>query len=102
MRLILFFDLPMLETEEKKEYVYFKKGLALNGYSMMQFSVYVKAINAKTKLKQELNKLMKYLPNDGNVRMLAVTEKQYDDMVMMLGNKKINEIYNNDKRYVKI
>lgn len=96
------FDLPSVESEEKKEYVYFRKGLILNGYTMMQFSVYVKSINVKTKLQQELNKIKKYIPSDGNIRMIAITEKQYEDMIMILGNKNINEIYNNDKRYIKI
>lgn len=102
MRLILMFDLPSVESYEKKEYLNFKKGLILNGYSMMQFSVYMKPVNVQVKMKQELNKLKKYIPSGGNIRLIAITEKQYDEMVMVLGNKKMSEVYNNEKRYVKI
>lgn len=102
MRLILLFDLPAVESGEKKEYLFFKKGLILNGYTMMQFSVYVKSINTQTKIKQEINKIIKYVPSNGNIRLISITEKQYEEMEMILGHKKINEIYNNDKRYVKI
>ncbi len=102
MRLILLFDLPNIESYEKKEYLRFRKSLIRNGYTMMQFSVYVKSVNTQTKIEQEVNKIKKYIPHKGNIRIIPVTEMQYNSMYMILGNKKINEIYNNSERYVKI
>lgn len=102
MRIILMFDLPNIETKEKKEYLKFHKEIIRNGYFMMQYSVYCKAIHFKTKIDSEIIKIKKHLPSDGNVRLLVITEKQYDDMKLLLGNKKINERYNNAERYIKI
>lgn len=102
MRLLLMFDLPSIEDYEKKEYTQFKKIIIKNGYTMMQFSVYIKCVNTQTKIEQELNKLNKYIPTSGNIRIIAITEKQYMNMAIILGKKKINEIYNNSERYVKI
>lgn len=102
MRLLLLFDLPVVEDYEKKEYAQFRKSLIKNGYIMMQFSVYMKCVNTQTKVEQELKKLYKYVPTNGNIRLLAITEKQYSNMAMILGKKKINEIYNNNERYIKI
>ena len=102
MRLLLLFDLPNIESYEKKEYTRFRKCLLRNGYTMMQFSVYVKCVNTQTKIDQEVQKLKKFIPHNGNIRIISITEAQYRNMYMLLGNKKINEIYNNCERYVKI
>ena len=96
------FDLPVVEDYEKKEYATFRKQLLKNGYIMMQFSIYTKPTNIQVRADQELKKISKYLPSSGNIRLLAITEKQYSNMVMILGKKKINEIYNNTERYIKI
>ncbi len=45
MRLLLFYDLPNTESYETKEYNQFRKSLLRNGYTMIQFSVYMKTIN---------------------------------------------------------
>lgn len=102
MRILLLFDLPNVEAYERKEYSQFRKHLLKNGYTMIQFSVYVKCINTQLKVDKELKKLYQFVPTNGNIRMLTVTEKQYQNMVMILGKKKINEIYNNAERYIKI
>lgn len=102
MRLLLLFDLPMVEDYEKKEYTNFRKTLIKQGYFMIQFSVYMKCVNAQVKLDSEIKKLYKYVPTNGNIRLIAITEKQYTNMSILLGKKKINEVYNNNERYTKI
>lgn len=102
MRLILLFDLPSVELYEKKEYLIFRKTLLKNGFYMMQHSVYVKSVNVQTKIDQEINKIKKYIPLNGNIRLISVTEHQYANMRILLGNKKIDEIYNSPERYIKI
>lgn len=102
MRLLLFFDLPVETKEEISEYTHFRKGLLRCGYHMVQYSVYMKVLTFKSKISDEVNKIKKILPNDGNVRIIAVTEKQYQEMYLVLGNKKVDEIYNNTERYIKI
>ena len=42
MRVIVFFDLPTLTLEDKKEYRNFRKFLLKRGFAMMQESVYSK------------------------------------------------------------
>lgn len=102
MRLILFYDLPNVESYETREYNQFRKTLLKNGYTMIQFSVYMKTINTQTKIDQEVKKITKYLPRNGNIRVISVTEKQYSNMYILVGKKKVNEIYNNTERYIKI
>ena len=102
MRLILFFDLPVTEESERSAYTHFHKGLILNGYTMIQFSVYAKPINVQTKVEQEVKRLQKYLPKEGKIRVISVTEKQLSEMFILLGDREVNEIYNNNQRYVKL
>lgn len=102
MRILLFFDLPSIEQYEKKEYLDFRKSLIKNGFIMIQFSIYVKAVNASSKIKYEIEKIKKNIPSQGNIRIIHITESQYQNMTILLGNKKINEIYNNSERYTKI
>ena len=102
MRILLMFDLPSQDDYEKKEYRIFHKQLIKNGFVMIQFSVYVKAVNSYSKVKREVDKLKNYIPQNGNIRALAVTEKQWLDMYLILGHRNVNEIYNNSRRYVKI
>ena len=40
MRMIVFFDLPMVTKAEKKVYVQFRRFLLNDGYDMIQWSVY--------------------------------------------------------------
>ncbi len=102
MRIILMFDLPMTDDKTKKEYTKFKNHLTKLGYSMMQYSVYVRTILDKSKYDQELKRVGKYLPTDGNIRLLLITEKQYHDMQILLGKKNYDEIYNDASRYIKV
>ena len=42
MRVVVFFDLPVLTSENRREYRRFRKYLIKNGFIMMQESVYSK------------------------------------------------------------
>ena len=44
MRLMVFFDLPMLTDKDRREYNRFHKYLLKNGFIMMQKSVYTKLV----------------------------------------------------------
>ena len=42
MRIIVFFDLPVITVDERREYRKFRKYLISNGFMMLQESVYCK------------------------------------------------------------
>lgn len=96
------FDLPSKEDFEKKEYTIFRKNLIKNGYIMMQFSVYIKCVTMQNKTEQEVNKIKKFIPKNGNIRVIEISENQYKNMKIILGNKNENEKYNNSNRYSKV
>ena len=85
MRLLVFFDLPMVTKTEKKAYVQFRRFLLNDGYDMIQFSVYGRILNGKDAETKHLARLADSLPPEGSVRCMTVTEKQYAGMRLLVG-----------------
>ena len=54
---------------------------------MMQYSIYVRTCPSREYADRLENRIKKFIPDKGNVRLLSVTEKQYDDMKILVGNK---------------
>lgn len=87
MRLIVFFDLPVATTVQRKNYHLFRKFLIKEGYLMLQESVYAKlAINDGAAL-AAIMRLRKHRPPQGLVQVLKVTEKQFATMTYITGNR---------------
>lgn len=81
------FDLPTATTEDKREYMHFRKGLIKLGFDMLQYSVYSRITRNNDDARKYINKVKSILPPVGSVRVLQVAEKQYSGMIIMLGDK---------------
>jgi CRISPR-associated protein Cas2 len=88
---MLFFDLPMNTTAERRVYARFRKYLINNGFTMLQFSVYAKIFPNRISLIQYIDSLKRNLPDKGSIRIMGVTEKQYEKMLILVGGKTIQE-----------
>lgn len=87
MRLIVFFDLPMLTDKDRREYAKFHKYLVRNGFIMMQKSVYSKlVINNVTSLSVK-QRIKNNLPADGIVELLEITENQFSRIEYLVGEE---------------
>ncbi len=91
MRLILFFDLPMITKDEIRVYNRFRKYLIKNGYLMMQLSVYSKIFNNRDAVTNHVEILKRNVPIEGQIRIMMVTEKQYSNIAILVGGKSIQE-----------
>ena len=91
MRLILFFDLPMVLKRDKKIYADFRKYLIKNGYVMIQYSVYCKIFNNRDAAIKHINILNRNIPSKGYIRLMLVTEKQYNNSIIIIGGKRNQE-----------
>ena len=100
MRLLLFFDLPSVTNEERRLYSRFVKQIKRNGFYMLQESVYVKLALNKQVIDSTIEKVNKLLPPNGNVIVLPVTEKQFNNMTIMLGEEKSNVISSDERLIV--
>ena len=99
MRVIVFFDLPVLTAAERRAYRQFRKYLVKAGFLMMQESVYVKLAQNAGIADSIIGNLRKNKPKEGLVQILRVTEKQYAKMEYLVG-KKSSEVLDTDERLV--
>lgn len=85
MRMLVFFDLPVVTKAERKAYTQFRRFLLNDGFDMIQFSVYGRILNGRDAESKHLQRVMENLPPEGSVRALTVTEKQFAGMKMLVG-----------------
>lgn len=99
MRVLVFFDLPVVTSENRKSYSRFRKFLLKNGFIMLQESVYCKLALNGTAANAIIDNIYKNKPQEGLVQLLTVTEKQYSKMDIIIGEVK-NEVLDSDERLV--
>ncbi|XXG31945.1 MAG: CRISPR-associated endonuclease Cas2 [Ferrovum myxofaciens] len=85
MRLLVFFDLPVVTKAERRAYTLFRRFLINDGYDMIQYSIYGRILNGEDALEKHMKRLVNSLPPEGSVRCLSVTEKQFAGMKMLVG-----------------
>ncbi len=85
MRLLLFFDLPMETSKNRRDYSVFHKFLIKNGFIMMQKSVYSKLVVNGVTSQAVKDRVKKNLPPEGIVEMLEVTENQFSKIDYLIG-----------------
>jgi CRISPR-associated protein Cas2 len=85
MRVLVLFDLPSVEKEEKRIYSKFRKELLKDGFTMMQYSIYMRFCRNVQDANKHIEKVCKLAPKDGHIRILSITENQYEEMVVVIG-----------------
>lgn len=91
MRILCMFDLPMETAREKKYYRVFRKELLANGFVMLQYSIYYRAVQNRSAGKKFERILKMITPPSGEVRLLYVSEKQFEEMQLLIGKRSQQE-----------
>ncbi len=99
MRIILFYDLPFDNNEDTKNYTKFRNNILKLGYIQIQYSIYARVVQTKSMIKQHLEKVKKVLPQGGSIRIIVLTERQYNEMIILRGEIDENERINDCKRF---
>ena len=81
MRTIVFFDLPVLYSADRKNYRKFKKYLI-----MLQNSVYSKLCLNSQQADLLIQRIKKNSPKKGIIQVLKLTENQYSQIEYIIGN----------------
>lgn len=85
MRMMVFFDLPTLTLEDKRNYRKFRKMLIKNGFIMLQESVYCKMMTSPSMEKSIRNMIHSNKPPKGLIQTITITEKQFVKMDYVVG-----------------
>lgn len=87
MRMLVFFDLPVTTKSQRKAASRFRNFLIKDGYHMIQFSIYARVCNSTDAVLKHETRLNANLPREGSIRLLTITEKQYNTIKILVGKK---------------
>ena len=85
MRMIVFFDIPVKTKRQRRIANGFRNFLIKDGYHMVQYSVYARVCNGIDAVNKHRSRLKTALPENGSVRLMVVTEKQYEAIEILVG-----------------
>jgi CRISPR-associated protein Cas2 len=88
MWLLVMFDLPVDTKAARKQYTAFRKTLLKDGFAKMQFSVYIRHCASEENVDVHAVRVETNVPPDGEVRLLRITDKQYERMQIFWGKKR--------------
>lgn len=88
MWVVVMFDLPVDTPAARRQYARFRKSLVKDGFVMMQFSVYVRHCASEENADVHTTRVESSVPPDGEVRVLKITDKQYERMRIFWGKKR--------------
>jgi len=82
------FDLPVDKPELRHEYAKFRAALRRQGFTMLQYSVYVHYTASDETEETLRRRVQAALPSHGQVRVISVTDRQFEKMEIYVGKKR--------------
>jgi CRISPR-associated protein Cas2 len=80
MWVLVLFDLPTETKKEKKAYSLFRKKLLEDGFTMFQFSIYLRHCASRENADVHIKRVKNALPEFGQIGILCITDKQFGQM----------------------
>jgi CRISPR-associated protein Cas2 len=90
----------MESSEDIRDYTRFRKFLIKNGFVMMQESVYSKIVFNNTAGEAVKGKVRQNKTKGGLIQMLTVTEKQFSEIELVIGESHSDVVSNDEKLVV--
>lgn len=88
MWVLTMFDLPVLTAVQRKRYANFRKKLLRDGFIMLQYSVYARPCPSEENAKVHAARVKAVLPEEGEVRVIQLTDLQFSRMEIFAGKKR--------------
>ena len=82
MWVLVLFDLPTETKKDKKAYVDFKKNLQKDGFTMFQFSIYVRHCASSENAEVHIKRVKSFLPEHGQVGIMCITAVSYTHLTL--------------------
>lgn len=87
MWILVFFDLPTETKKDKRAYMDFRKFLERDGFTMFQFSIYLRHCASSENAAVHTRRVRSNLPEYGKVGILCITDKQFANIELFYGKK---------------
>lgn len=89
MWLFVFFDLPTETKKDRRNASQFRKNLLKDGFTMMQYSVYVRHCASSESADVHERRIHLLLPPLGKVSILRITDKQFGNIANYWGGAEV-------------
>ena len=76
----VFFDLPTGTIKDRKNYAVFRKSLQKDGFTMLQYSIYVRHCNSRENADVHIKRVKSFLAPKGEIIIFTLTDKQFGMM----------------------
>lgn len=80
MWVLVFFDLPTYTSQERKAASGFRQGLIQDGFTMLQYSIYIRHCPSMEHAETHVRRVKEILPDEGEVIIMTITDKQFGMM----------------------
>lgn len=80
MWVLVFFDIPVETKKQRKAYANFRKVLIQDGFTMFQFSIYVRHCPSRENADVHIKRVKLSLPEYGKVGIFKITDKQFAEI----------------------
>lgn len=90
MWVLVLFDLPTDTKKDRKAHALFRKNLQKDGFTMFQFSIYIRHCVSMENASVHIKRVKSFLPEYGQVGIMCITDKQFGQIELFYG-KKIQE-----------
>lgn len=87
MWLLVLFDLPTQTKKDIRAYTIFRKRLMKDGFTMFQFSIYVRHCASMENAEVHRKRVRSFLPEFGKVGIICITDKQFANIDLFFGRK---------------
>ena len=87
MWVLVLFDLPTETKKDRKAATEFRKKLLKDGFTMFQFSIYVRHCASQENADVHIKRVKASLPEYGQVGIFCITDKQFGNIEIFYGKK---------------
>ncbi len=87
MWVLVFFDLPTETKKERKAYADFRKKIMKDGFTMFQFSIYMRHCASRENAEVHIKRVKSILPEYGDIGILCITDKQFGEIEVFHSQK---------------
>lgn len=88
MWLLVFFDMPTETKAQRKAYTDFRKRLIADGFTMFQFSLYIRHCQTWESAEVHRKRVKTIVPKWGEIGILTITDKQFSQIELFRGEKR--------------
>lgn len=81
------YDLPTDTKQDRKNAAKFRKDMLKDGFTMFQFSMYLRHCNSRENAEVHVKRVKKMLPTKGHIGIITITDKQFGMMEIYRGKE---------------